>query len=61
MASRRSANWWTLWGLLILLWALFPLLWMVSLSFKDPGTFRGSTPQFFPEEWTWKNYDTVFS
>src|SRR5918993_5134465 len=61
MASRRSANWWTLWGMLILLWALFPLLWMVSLSFKDPDTFRDSSPQFFPEEWTWKNYDTVFS
>jgi len=61
MGSRRSANWWTLWGVLILLWALFPLLWMVSLSFKDPATFRGSTPSFFPKEWTWKNYDTVFS
>jgi trehalose/maltose transport system permease protein len=61
MASRRSTNWWTLWGVLILLWALFPLLWMVSLSFKDPGTFRGSKPSFFPKEWTWKNYDTVFS
>ena len=61
MASRRSANWWTLWGLLILLWALFPLLWMVSLSFKDPATFRGEKPTFFPKEWTWKNYDTVFS
>jgi multiple sugar transport system permease protein len=62
MAShRRSENWWTLWGVLILLWALFPLLWMVSLSFKDPGTFRDAKPQFFPEEWTWKNYDTVFS
>ena len=60
-ASRRSANWWSVWGVLILLWALFPLLWMVSLSFKDPDTFRDSKPQFFPEEWTWKNYDTVFS
>jgi multiple sugar transport system permease protein len=61
MGSSNSARWWTLWGVLILLWALFPLLWMASLSFKDPATFRGSTPQFFPEDWTWDNYSTVFS
>ncbi len=61
MSGRKASNWWTFWGLLILLWALFPLLWMVSLSFKDPDTFRSSEPQFFPEEWTWQNYDTVFS
>ncbi|HEY3485227.1 MAG TPA: carbohydrate ABC transporter permease [Ilumatobacteraceae bacterium] len=61
MSGRKASNWWTFWGLLILVWALFPLLWMVSLSFKDPDTFRSSEPQFFPEEWTWQNYDTVFS
>ena len=49
-----------MWGVLILLWALFPLLWMVSLSFKNPETFRSAEPQFLPEEWTWDNYDTVF-
>jgi multiple sugar transport system permease protein len=61
MSGQKTSIWWTVWGVLILLWALFPLLWMVSLSFKDPATFRGSTPKFFPEEWTWKNYDSVFS
>lgn len=52
--------WWTVWGLLILVWALFPLLWMISLSFKDPNTFRSATPTFFPTKWVWTNYDTVF-
>jgi multiple sugar transport system permease protein len=61
MGSQKTSNWWTMWGVLILLWALFPLLWMVSLSFKDPDTFRGGTPSFFPEDWTWENYDSVFS
>jgi multiple sugar transport system permease protein len=60
MGGRRS-NWWTGWGLLILVWALFPMLWMVSLSFKDPATFRSATPTFFPQKWVWTNYDTVFS
>jgi multiple sugar transport system permease protein len=48
-------------GLLILVWALFPLLWMVSLSFKDPDTFRSETPTFFPQQWVWTNYRTVLS
>jgi trehalose/maltose transport system permease protein len=61
MTGSRTSHWWTAWGLLILVWALFPLLWMVSLSFKDPNTFRSSTPTFFPKEWVWTNYDTVFS
>ncbi len=57
----RRRNWWTAWGLLILVWALFPMLWMVSLSFKDPSTFRSAQPTFFPEHWVWTNYNTVFS
>ena len=60
-ADRRVSNWWTFWGVLILIWALFPLLWMVSLSFKDPGTFRSGEPTFFPKTWVWDNYQTVFS
>ena len=38
--TRKTSNWWTVWGVLILMWAVFPLVWMVSLSFKDPDTFR---------------------
>jgi multiple sugar transport system permease protein len=60
-SSRTTSRWWTAAGVAILLWALFPLAWMLSLSFKDPDTFRGSTPGFFPEEVVWTNYDTVFS
>src|SRR3954447_24018379 len=57
----RASRWWTGGGLVILIWALFPLLWMVSLSFKDPNTFRSEKPTFFPKEWVWTNYKTVFS
>ena len=59
--TRKTSHWWTVWGLLILLWALFPLVWMVSLSFKDPDTFRSSKPKFWPEDWSWDNYRTVFN
>jgi multiple sugar transport system permease protein len=57
----RTGRWWTVWGGIILIWALFPLLWMVSLSFKDPNTFRSAKPTFFPKQWVWTNYKTVFS
>ena len=53
--DRRTGRWWTLWGALILIWALFPLLWMISLSFKDPNTFRSAAPTFFPKQWVWTN------
>jgi multiple sugar transport system permease protein len=61
MGGSKTSRWWTVWGLLILVWAAFPMLWMVSLSFKDPNSFRSSTPSFLPEKWVWTNYDTVFS
>jgi multiple sugar transport system permease protein len=61
MGGSKSARWWTASGLFILVWAVFPLLWMVSLSFKDPNTFRSSSPTFFPTKWVWTNYKTVFS
>jgi multiple sugar transport system permease protein len=62
MGGRRVSPWWTVTGLLILVWALFPLVWMLSLSFKDPSTFRSQEhPTFWPTAWTWTNYETVFS
>ena len=59
--TRKTSRGWTIAGLFILVWAAFPLVWMVSLSFKDPDTFRGSAPGFWPDEWVWQNYDSVFS
>jgi multiple sugar transport system permease protein len=60
-SNRKTSRWWTVWGLLILVWAAFPLLWMLSLSFKDPDTFRSAKPTFFPKDWSWANYKSVFS
>jgi multiple sugar transport system permease protein len=61
MDGRKTSNWWTFWGVLILLWAAFPLLWMLSLAFKSPSTFRSQSPTFLPKDWTWENFKTVFS
>ncbi|MCD9625198.1 carbohydrate ABC transporter permease [Rhabdothermincola salaria] len=56
----KASNWWTFWGVLILAWAAFPLVWMASLAFKSPATFRDGDSGFFPSEWTWENFQTVF-
>ena len=58
--GNKTSNWWTVWGLLILVWAAFPLLWMLSLAFKSPTTFRSGSPSFLPSDWTWDNFSTVF-
>ena len=60
MAGRTTSNWWTVWGLVILAWAAFPLLWMTSLAFKSPDTFRTGEPSFLPKEWTWENFESAF-
>ena len=57
---RRHTILWTIGGLVILVWAAFPLVWMASLSFKDPDTFRSAKPSFFPDKWVFTNYKTVF-
>jgi multiple sugar transport system permease protein len=38
--------------------ALVPVLWIISLSFKDPTTI--SDGSFIPKKWTWSNYSSIF-
>ncbi|MFI5897439.1 carbohydrate ABC transporter permease [Actinoplanes sp. NPDC051513] len=49
------------WGLLdavVVVFALIPVLWIVSLSFKTTATLTDG--KFIPREWTWENYKTIF-
>ncbi len=43
---------------LVILWTLFPVLWIVSLSFKPEATINNQ--KFLPDTWTLDNYRTVF-
>jgi multiple sugar transport system permease protein len=55
---------WSIGIILILIFALVPVLWIVSLSFKTPATIAsGDTvwSSFWPEEFTWDNYDSLFT
>ena len=46
--------WWTIANVLVVLYAVVPLMWIVSLSFKTPGTVKDGS--FIPKEWTFENY-----
>jgi multiple sugar transport system permease protein len=55
---------WSIGILLILIFALVPVLWIVSLSFKDPSTIaQGDSvfSSFVPDKLTLDNYDSLFT
>ncbi|MFD8788904.1 carbohydrate ABC transporter permease [Kitasatospora sp. NPDC059599] len=59
--STRRARTLTGWGianLVVVLYALFPVWWIVALSFKPPATL--SDGNFVPRTWTWANYRGIF-
>jgi multiple sugar transport system permease protein len=45
--------------LLLAVFALIPVIWIISLSFKDPTTIADGS--FLPTKWTWANYSSIFS
>ena len=51
----------TLWGIgdaIVIIVALVPVLWLASLSFKDPSTIADGS--FLPQKWTLANYRGIF-
>jgi multiple sugar transport system permease protein len=58
MGERRIFGW-SVGNAAILLFALFPVLWIVLLSFKSPATITDG--RFWPAQWSWENYDQIFS
>ena len=52
----------TLWGLAViavLVYALFPVVWIISLSLKTPTSIGDGS--FLPTHWTFSNYSAVFN
>jgi len=56
--SRRKLLW-TLAVVVVLVYALIPVIWIISLSLKTPETIGDG--RFLPSEWTLNNYSDVFS
>jgi multiple sugar transport system permease protein len=44
----------------ILVWCLFPVAWIVSLSFKSEAEVSAGSPQFLPSDFTLANYSAIF-
>jgi multiple sugar transport system permease protein len=50
---------WGLVDILVLVFALVPVLWVVSLSFKTKDTLTDGN--FIPQSWTFQNYIDIFA
>jgi multiple sugar transport system permease protein len=57
--SRREKIWWIVAGIAIVLYAMFPIAWIISLSFKAPSDIANRS--FLPSTPTWENYTTIFT
>jgi multiple sugar transport system permease protein len=56
--TRKRTLSWSAVNLLVLLYALVPVLWITSLSFKPAGTIQDG--RFIPQQWTLDNYRGIF-
>ncbi|MCW2586204.1 MAG: Carbohydrate transporter rane protein 2, family [Frankiales bacterium] len=57
--SRREKTWWLVAGLAIVVYALFPVAWIVSLSLK--GSADLANGQFLPTKLSWSNYQLILT
>jgi multiple sugar transport system permease protein len=59
VATTRQKSGWITANVVTILLMLIPVVWIASLSFKDPSTI--TDPTFFPKKWTWANYSGIFN
>jgi multiple sugar transport system permease protein len=57
--STRERTAWYIGGLVIVLYCLFPVAWIISLSFKAPADLTNQS--FLPTNATWGNYQEIFT
>ena len=54
----REYTFWSVGLVIIVIAALFPVLWIISLSLKDPATIADG--RLIPADWTFDNYKSLF-
>lgn len=59
-ATGAQKSGWGIANLAVIAWALFPVWWLVSLSFKVPGNIATDGGSFWPTQWTLENYRGIF-
>ena len=50
---------WTIVDIVVVVYALIPVVWTLSLSFKTAES--QTDKKFFPSEWTFQNYRDIFT
>src|SRR6266567_9261865 len=58
-ATTRQKSGWITANVVTILLVLIPVVWIFSLSFKDPSSI--TNPTYFPTKWTWANYKGIFN
>ncbi|MDO5730648.1 carbohydrate ABC transporter permease [Corynebacterium sphenisci] len=58
-ASAKQRAWWTVALVAVVLYALVPVAWIASLSFKTTATLHDGN--FIPRQWTLDNYRGIFA
>ncbi|BCJ37618.1 sugar ABC transporter permease [Actinocatenispora thailandica] len=56
--TTRQRTGWTIANVVVAIYALIPVLWLLSLSLKDKSTFTDG--HFIPRKWTFENYINIF-
>ncbi|MDX6205011.1 MAG: trehalose/maltose transport system permease protein [Frankiales bacterium] len=56
--SGKQQTAWAVGSLVLVVYALFPIAWVLSLSLKPPTDLANAS--FFPTHWSLENYRTVF-
>ncbi len=56
--SPREITGWSAAIVVVIVGSLIPVVWIISLSFKDPSTIADGS--FLPTKWTWANYSGIF-
>ncbi|WNV74387.1 carbohydrate ABC transporter permease [Geodermatophilus sp. DSM 44513] len=57
--SRREKTWWLIGGAVLVVYCLFPIAWIVSLSLKAPSDLANG--RFLPTDVTGQNYSDIFT
>src|ERR671911_859626 len=58
MSTRKKVLWW-IGGAVVVVYALFPIAWIIALSLKTPDDIANG--QFLPTAASWENYSTILT
>ncbi|HEY7263066.1 MAG TPA: carbohydrate ABC transporter permease [Trebonia sp.] len=57
LTTKKKVTWGTA-NAVTIAWTLFPIWWLIALSFKAPASLTDGS--FWPNQWSWANYSGIF-